>query len=152
MLFFQFFVVQPGVQQVVNQIQNQAVQMQGQAVQMQGQVGPMPVQAGPMQGQAQGHVTQVGQIQGQQPQQQQMSQRLLWQQTTPQGHKQYFQLDPQTHQQLQAMEPAQRQIFIQKLQKRQQLIQMQQQQVRSRQFYKTCVWNPDIIKSFYYSL
>ncbi|XP_059490268.1 PAX-interacting protein 1-like isoform X2 [Neocloeon triangulifer] len=145
-----------GVQQVVNQLQGQAGQMQPQQGQMQGQGTPIqgqhpiqnqmqsqivPVQGqiGPQiqgqVGQIQGQVNQIqGQMQGQQNQQQQTApQRLLWQQTTPQGHRQYFQLDPQTHQQLQAMDPAQRQIFIQKLQKRQQLIQMQQQQARLQQ-------------------
>ncbi|CAB3373071.1 Hypothetical predicted protein [Cloeon dipterum] len=58
---------------------------------------------------------QQQQHQQQQPQQQQTTQPLFWMHSTPQGHRQYFKLDPQTHQKLQAMDAAQRHIVIQKL-------------------------------------
>ncbi|XP_065334355.1 putative uncharacterized protein DDB_G0271606 isoform X2 [Cloeon dipterum] len=112
----------PNVQQVVAQHQGAAGQMQGQGPhpiqgQMHGQVTQIQQvgQIQPQVGQMQGQVGQMQQ-QHQHPQQQQTPQRLLWQHTTPQGRRQYFHLDPETHQKLQSVDAAQRQVLIQKLQ------------------------------------
>ena len=119
-------------QQISQQPQPQA-QPQGQG---QCQQQPQPQQSQPSPVQQQSQIPTMPQSQTQnhphphpQQQQPQTQQQLAW----SQGPRHYIQLDAKTHAQLQQMDPQQRALFLQRLQRQRQFIMQQQQQQQHHQ-------------------